>query len=80
MLAEVYPSLLSQAVRAEETRTGDKIRDRVQVAVLARALARMARSGTLTEAIGAAHGPHLPEEGWILGAGAEPALRAAAMP
>ncbi|MFN3144519.1 MAG: molybdopterin guanine dinucleotide synthesis [Paracoccaceae bacterium] len=80
VLAEVYPSLLSDAVRAEETRTGDPIRDRVQVAVLARALARMAQSGTLADAIGAAQCPHLPEEGWILGAGAEPALRAAAMP
>ncbi len=80
VLAEVYPSLLSEAVRAEETRTGDRIRDRVQVAVLARALARMAQSGTLPDVFSAADGPHLREEGWILGAGAEPALRAAAMP
>lgn len=80
VLAEVYPSLLSDAVRAEQVRTGDAIRDRVQVMVLARALARLAQAGTLPAAFAAAQGPHLPEEGWILGAGAEPALRAAASP
>jgi molybdopterin-guanine dinucleotide biosynthesis protein B len=62
-LAEVYPSLLSRAVKA----SGDPIPDRAQVRLLARALFNLSRAGRLgplfvTPADAA-------EEGWILGAG-----------
>lgn len=62
-LAEVYPSLLSEAVTA----SGDAIPDRAQVRLLARALLNLSCHGRLrplfdtpTVAV---------EEGWILGAG-----------
>jgi hypothetical protein len=62
-LAEVYPSLLAHAVKAE----ADHIPDRSQVRLLARALWRLSKRNRLaalfkTPAIAA-------EEGWILGAG-----------
>jgi len=73
VLAEIYPSLLSEAV-ARQTRP-DEVRDAAQVRVLAQALARlpadrleaMLRMGDA-------------EEGWILGVGDEDALRRAADP
>ncbi|MEO8240762.1 MAG: molybdopterin-guanine dinucleotide biosynthesis protein B [bacterium] len=63
VIAEVYPSLLTTAVAADP----DKIKDRVQVRVLSRALWQLSQSRKLaplfdTPAIAQ-------EEGWILGAG-----------
>ena len=67
-LAEVYPSLLAPAVIA----SGDRIPDRAQVRLLARALFNLSQRDHLarlfdTPAIAA-------EEGWILGAGHAPLL------
>lgn len=70
-LAEVYPSLLAPAVAAE----GDKIKDRAQVRLLARALSTLAandRLGPLLDCPAEAA-----EEGWILGAGHAAALASA---
>jgi molybdopterin molybdotransferase len=75
VLAEVWPSLANAAVRA----TADPIRDRAQVRVLARALWRMGQAGTLAAALAVPSAePRAATEGWILGVGAEAALRAAA--
>ncbi|RGP38732.1 molybdopterin guanine dinucleotide synthesis [Pseudotabrizicola alkalilacus] len=79
VLAEVYPSLLANAVRRHTSTTG-MVTDEAQVRVLATALHRlgpadMSRLFTL---------PHptpdegwMPEEGWILGAGHAALLQAA---
>lgn len=68
VLAEVYPSLLTTAVRA----SGDTIPDRAQVSVLARALWRLARGGGLAPMMQV---PDIArEEGWILGAGHQDTL------
>jgi molybdopterin-guanine dinucleotide biosynthesis protein B len=84
VLAEVYPSLLAAEVNAELTTItplpdGKKpIKDREQVRLLARALFRLARNGGLLALLA-----DIPdwsgrqEEGWMLGAGHEPALKAA---
>jgi len=72
VLAEVYPSLLKDAVRQQMG--PDEIKDRAQVRILARALARM----DLTPAFAATKAPGA--EGWILGVGAEAALKDAARP
>jgi len=70
-LAEVYPSLLAQAVTA----AADSIPDRAQVQLLARALWRLADRGTLAPLFDV---PAIAsEEGWILGAGHGPALEEA---
>jgi molybdopterin molybdotransferase len=78
VLAEVYPSLLGEAVRA----AGDPMRDRAQVSVAARAYAELDAAGALTGLFS----PNPPiedkqavtrEEGWILGADAQASLRAA---
>lgn len=62
-LAEVYPSLLSAAIRA----SGDPIPDRAQVRLLARALFRLSQAGRLAPLLST---PQIArEEGWILGAG-----------
>ena len=67
VLAEVYPSLLAQAVAAD----GAPVRDEGQVRLLARALARADLAPLLTV-------PEIArEEGWILGAGHVAALEAA---
>ena len=85
VLAEVYPSLLAAAIRAELEGRG--IRDAAQVRVAARAYRRARRAGELAPLFEAA--PDLTpeertlvarEEAWILGAGHEAALRAAAAP
>ncbi len=70
VLAEVYPSLLAPEVAA----AGDPIKDRAQVRLLAHALAAVDLAPLL-----APDAPRavLAEEGWILGAGHETALRAA---
>lgn len=76
VLAEVYPSLLGQGLAACDP---DGIADRVQVAALSRAFARLAPGGVLAGMLDAVpDGPARREEGWILGSGAEPVLRAAA--
>ena len=73
VIAEVYPSLLADAVRHHVAVWG-KVTDEVQVRLLATALHRLAptdmeRLFTL---------PHpVPEEGWILGTGHAAMLRAA---
>jgi hypothetical protein len=62
-LAEVYPSLLA----AQVTASGDKIKDRAQVRLLAQAFMSLARAGRLAPLFGV---PDIArEEGWILGAG-----------
>lgn len=73
VLAEVYPSLLARAVRAQEG--PGTIRDEVQVRLLSQALWRLDRRGQLAPlfqvpAVAA-------EEGWILGAGHGAALEEA---
>ncbi len=85
VLAEVYPSLLAEAVRAERG-TGE-ILDRTQVRVLARALAGLDAAGGLAPLFEGAPGLDAEaratvarEEAWILGAGHAEALRAAAAP
>lgn len=77
VLAEIYPSILDAAVRAA---TGPgSIKDQVQVRLLARALWRLQARGGLAAALAAAPDwPGRADEGWILGVGAEAALRDAA--
>jgi molybdopterin-guanine dinucleotide biosynthesis adapter protein len=70
-LAEVYPSLLARAVKADPA----PIKDEAQVRLLSRALYTLSQQGKLaplfnTPAIAR-------EEGWILGAGHETSLEAA---
>ena len=60
VLAEVYPSLLAEAV----AKSGDAIKDRAQVLLLARAFGRL-YDGDMAQLLTPQH----PEEGWILGAG-----------
>ena len=77
VFAEIWPGVIESAVKAALARDGaDVIRDRVQVRLLADALARMP-AGELAE-----HMSDLPdvasEEAWILGAGISDALNAAA--
>ncbi|WP_422075141.1 molybdopterin-binding protein [Tranquillimonas rosea] len=89
VIAEVWPSLLSDAVTrrmAEDAslpgagREGRPIKDAAQVAVLSEALSALCVDGRIDAAFAAAEGPDLAEEGWILGVGGEPELRAAAQP
>lgn len=76
VLAEVYPSLLGQGLAARDP---DGIADRVQVAALSRAFARLGEGDMLARMLDAVpDGDARREEGWILGAGAERDLRAAA--
>jgi molybdopterin molybdotransferase len=72
---EVWPSLLAAEVRAAAT--PGEVKDAVQVRLLAQALAAMAEAGTLAPALEAVPEAARAEEGWILGVGAEAALRAA---
>jgi hypothetical protein len=70
-LAEVYPSLLARAVKADPA----QIKDEAQVRLLARALFRLAHLGQLAPLLKT---PDIArEEGWILGAGHSAALEAA---
>jgi molybdopterin-guanine dinucleotide biosynthesis protein B len=62
-LAEVYPSLLAEAVAS----SGDPIPDRAQVRLLSRALFRLSRAERLDPLFDTP--PEAREEGWILGAG-----------
>jgi molybdopterin molybdotransferase len=84
VFAEVYPSLLAPAIRAE---LENAILDQVQVRVTARALAALDAEGALEPLFEGAPGLGederaivAREEGWILGAGHAEALRAAASP
>ncbi|MCW1404173.1 hypothetical protein [Pararhodobacter zhoushanensis] len=70
VLAEVFPSLLGPEVTAR-LRPGS-VKDRMQVTLLARALARQADLKTLLTTPDDAR---IREEGWILGLGHEKALR-----
>lgn len=78
VLAEVYPSMLAAEVRAALAREPGAVPDAVQVRLLATALARLAGAEALGPLFDApAAGGVLREEGWILGAGRQTALRAA---
>lgn len=83
VLAEVYPSLLRREIAAVMTaaaRGGTRsVTDEVQVRLLARTLARLDAEARLPGLFGAAdRNAAVPEEGWILGVGAEQTLHAAA--
>jgi len=73
VLAEVYPSLLAPLVAQ-----AGGIRDRAQVALLATALLRLSQRNALKPLLTPPDLPQIKEEGWILGAGHEAALLAAA--
>jgi hypothetical protein len=62
--AEVWPSLIGVAV------AGDEVKDRAQVAGLARRLREIDRRGKLSDVLAAAP-PAADEEGWILGVGCD---------
>ena len=72
-LAEVYPSLLAPLVAQTPG-----IKDAAQVTLLARALFRLSGQGALAPLLAPPDDPRIPEEGWILGAGHEATLLAAA--
>jgi molybdopterin molybdotransferase len=79
VLAEVFPSLLADAVQAAMNDAPEKIRDAVQVRVLATALAEAQSAGTLAALFDVARSEPLAQsEAWVLGAGAEDTLRQAA--
>lgn len=84
VLAEVYPSLLAREVTAllppgRRSRFDMPIKDAVQVRLLAGALAAIARAGDLADLMAPQReAAVLEEEGWILGAGHQPRLAAAA--
>lgn len=77
VLAEVYPSLLDAAVRAQIR--PDTIKDDLQVRLLAQALFAMSQGGTLGRLLtDVPDWPGCPDEGWILGAAQDALLRQAA--
>lgn len=76
VLAEVWPSLVDEAVRTGQS--DGEVRDAAQVRVLAGALGRMAQSGALSATLAAPLPEAARTEGWILGVGALDALAAAA--
>ncbi|MDU8943519.1 molybdopterin-binding protein [Ovoidimarina sediminis] len=80
VLAEIYPSMLRDAVSAALQTDPDEIKDRAQVRLLARALSRLAAGDGLSEALAARRPPGAAREGWILGTGIEDRLAAAARP
>lgn len=75
LLAEVYPSLLAPLVARQPG-----IKDAAQVTLLARALHRLSGLGALAPLLTLPDIRDITEEGWILGAGHEPALLQAAAP
>jgi len=78
VLAEVYPSILAPEVAALKRASG-MVADEAQVRLLAGTLWRLAATGGLGAMLDAPRGrPEATEEGWILGAGHQAALRAAA--
>lgn len=75
VFAEIYPSILDQAVSA--TLTPESIKDEVQVRLLSQSFWEMQVTGELQHAFAAVPDwPGRGDEGWILGVGAETALRA----
>ncbi len=79
VLAEIYPGLIDDAVRARLAAEPDAIKDAVQVAACAEAFAALAASGALPALMAdVPDGPPRREEGWILGLGHEAALSEAA--
>lgn len=74
VIAEIFPSLLAPLV----ARSGDPIKDRAQVTLLARAFFRLSQRDALAPLFRIPDDPRIAEEGWILGAGHETALLAAA--
>lgn len=75
-LVEIWPSLLAAEVKAAMAAAGETIRDRAQVELLAGAVAQAQADGTLAAMLAVcAEVPEVAEEGWILGVGAEDALR-----
>lgn len=74
-VAEIYPSLLAPAVTAALGPA--RIKDEVQVRLLALALWRLGQSGDLAGLLAEAPANVRAEEGWILGATAATALLAA---
>jgi molybdopterin-guanine dinucleotide biosynthesis protein B len=77
VLAEVYPSLLAAEVAAHMAQSGEAVKDRAQVRLLARALLRLDQDGGLAPLLAPPPDAAAAEEGWILGAGHVAALRAA---
>ena len=76
VLAEVYPSILTAEVDALVQSSGlDK--DCAQVRLLAQALFTLSTSGKLGALLDVGGHPAASEEGWILGAGHAPMLKAA---
>ena len=81
VLAEVYPSLIAAQVEdtmatAKEREIKKPIKDEVQVRLLARALFRLSQTGGLAALLQEIPDwPGRRDEGWILGAGHETALR-----
>ncbi|MEM1361880.1 MAG: gephyrin-like molybdotransferase Glp [Pseudomonadota bacterium] len=81
ILTEIFPSLLADEVRKKAAAEGETIKDRAQVLLLAETLCRASQEGSLGDLLEAVpSGAPRQEEGWILGAGAEALLRAAARP
>lgn len=68
VIAEVYPSLLGEAVRSDP----EPIKDQVQVRLLSLALWRLSQRGNLAALFDTP--PIAAEEGWILGAGHQSSL------
>ncbi|WP_096784648.1 molybdopterin-guanine dinucleotide biosynthesis protein B [Rhodobacter sp. CZR27] len=74
VVAEIYPSLLGPQI-TKATRDGE-IKDSAQVRLMARALWRMSRDGSLGDLLeDVPDWPGRAEEGWILGAGHADQLR-----
>ena len=76
VVAEIYPSLLGPQI-TKAMRDGE-IKDSAQVRLMARALWRMSRDGSLGDLLeDVPDWPGRAEEGWILGAGHADQLRLA---
>ncbi|MGQ0566888.1 MAG: molybdopterin molybdenumtransferase MoeA, partial [Gemmobacter sp.] len=76
VLAEVYPSLLATAVRQAMAADPAAIKDALQVRLLAAAFARLDQTETFAPLFTPDAPAHvLAEQGWILGAGHEAAMR-----
>lgn len=79
VLAEIYPSLIHDAVTEALASTEGAIKDDLQVRLLAQAFAQMQRDGQFADLFAAPpEDLRVREEGWILGVGAEDALTMAA--
>jgi len=76
VLAEVWPSLLAPQIAA--ARRPGEVKDAAQVRILAGVLVALDRQGALAALLETPLPEVAAEEGWILGLGAEAALKAAA--